>query len=104
MPDREGRRPAIPYAVTVCVLTALFPKTAYRLRWPTRLGPRGLAAYILFNTAVQFAARAWLLPALRRQHARLEHLKADMRKELGREPTQDELTARFTRRGSAAAA
>ena len=41
----------------VFVGTALFPGIAYRLRWPTRLGPRGLLLYIAANTAFLAAVR-----------------------------------------------
>ncbi len=33
---------------------AALPRLAYRLRWPTRLGPRGLIGYIAFNTLLHF--------------------------------------------------
>lgn len=46
--------------------TAAFPKVAHRLRWTTRLGPRGLLLYVAFNTALGLAVRVWVVPALKR--------------------------------------
>ena len=48
------------------IAVAAFPKLAHRLRWPTRLGPRGLLLYIAFSTALGFTVRAWALPRLKR--------------------------------------
>ena len=70
---------------------AAFPKLAYRLRWPTRLGPRGLVAYIAFNTLLFFAVRTWLVPYFKRIAEEHERLK----ERLGREPTNDELAEHF---------
>ena len=74
---------------------ALFPRLAYWLRWPTRLGPRGLLAYTAFNTALIFAVHTWLIPALRAYSEDMEQAKARLRDELGREPTGDELRDAF---------
>lgn len=54
---------------------AAFPRLAYRLRWPTRLGPRGFVAYVAFNTLVLFAMRMWVIPYFRRMME--EHELAD---------------------------
>ncbi len=77
--------------VLAFVVGAAFPRLAYRLRWPTRLGPRGLGAYIAFNTAVGFALRTWAAPYLRRMAAERERATAELRQALGREPTADEV-------------
>ncbi|WP_027007654.1 hypothetical protein [Conexibacter woesei] len=69
---------------------AAFPRLAYRLRWPTRLGPRGLLLYIAFNTALLAAIRTWLFPLLRRHTEHRERLRA----QLGHEPSDQELTSR----------
>lgn len=49
------------------VWVALFPRHARRMRLVTRLGPRGVVAYIAVNTAIGFGIRNWVVPALRRQ-------------------------------------
>ncbi len=84
-------REAIGLGAIAFVLIAAFPKLAYRLRWPTRLGPRVLGAYIAFNTAVGFALRTWAAPYLRRMAAERERATAELRQALGREPTADEV-------------
>jgi hypothetical protein len=70
---------------------AAFPRLAYWLRWPTRLGPRGLVAYIAFNTAFLFALRTWVLPGLRRRVEAYERARAELTERLGRQPTDDEV-------------
>jgi hypothetical protein len=72
-----------------------FPRLAYRLRWPTRLGPRGLVAYITFNTLVGFALRQWAVPYLKRGFEERDRL----RQRLGREPTHDELVEHLRQAG-----
>ena len=64
MTDRRWLN-VIANAVIAFVFGAAFPRLAYRLRWPTRLGPRGLVAYIACNTAISFALQAGVLPALK---------------------------------------
>jgi hypothetical protein len=54
------------------IAIAAFPKLAHRLRWPTRLGLRGLLLYIAFNTAFGFTVRAWVTPRLKRLAERNE--------------------------------
>lgn len=75
------------------VLIAAFPRLAARLRWPTRLGPRGVVLYIAMNTAIGFALRAWIVPYLKDKSVQVERAKIDLRGRLGREPTPDELVA-----------
>jgi len=70
---------------------AAFPRLAYRLRWPTRLGPRGLIGYIAFNTLLHFAIRQWLLPRLRRMAQERERSMDQLRRRLGCEPSRVEL-------------
>jgi hypothetical protein len=73
---------------------ALFPRLAYRLRWPTRLRGRRLVRYIVFNAAFLFCAREWLAPRLRSAAANVESVKRQLRWELGREPTEREIGER----------
>ena len=70
---------------------ALFPRLSYRMRWPTRLGPRGLAVYIAFRASLLFAVLQVLMPFLRQLQANRERTQTALREELGREPTEEEL-------------
>lgn len=73
-------------AVYIAFATAL-PRLAYWARWPTRLGPRGLLAYIAWVTCFQFGLRTYLLPWAERIAEKREQLT----ERLGRAPTDDEL-------------
>jgi hypothetical protein len=88
MAQRRGRDILFQSAMTF-VGNAAFPRLAYRLRWPTRLGPRGLLAYTAFNTALGFGIRTWLVPILRA--AAQEQARQELGRELSREPTDDEV-------------
>ena len=70
---------------------AAFPRLAYALRWPTRVGPRGFVAYVALRTAFGFGVFQCLLPHLRRTMAENDRLAV----ELGREPTPEELAHRI---------
>jgi hypothetical protein len=50
----------------------LCPGLAHRLRWATRLGPRGFAAYVAGNTVLLFGIRTWIIPAMKRTAAERE--------------------------------
>jgi hypothetical protein len=78
------------YVATAIVGAAVFPKLAYWARWPTRLGPRGRIAYAAFNALVLFAARE-LARTLGQKVAELERATDELRRQLGREPTEREL-------------
>jgi hypothetical protein len=67
--------------------TAAFPRLAHRLRWPTRVGPRGFAAYVAFNTLVLFAVRTWIFPVLKRMAADRDPTRDELREQLRREPS-----------------
>ena len=82
---------AATHALAAFALSAAFPRLAHRLRWPTRLGPRGLLAYIALNTALGFGLRAWVAPYFRRLAEERERLAA----KLGREPTVEEVADHF---------
>jgi hypothetical protein len=64
-----------------------FPRLAHRLRWRTRLGPGGTFAYVLAWIAFAVLFR-WFLGELAR---RQDEMQAELREQLGREPTSDEL-------------
>jgi hypothetical protein len=75
------------------VVTAAFPRLPSWLRWPIGLGPRGLVAYVGVNTLVMFWIRAWVIPRFKRMAEERERAKQELRDQLGREPTEDELFA-----------
>ncbi len=58
----------------------------------SRLGPRGLLAYVAAGAALRFAVLA-VLPWLRRAAEQQEHARDELRRRFGREPTDDELSA-----------
>lgn len=73
------------------VLNALFPRLCARLRWTSRLGPRGVAVYVATAVAVKFLLNGPLRSWSRRYNAQMEEL----RRELGRAPTPEEIAERF---------
>jgi hypothetical protein len=75
------------------IAIAAFPKLAHRLRWPTRLGPRGLLLYIALSTALGFTVRGLVVPWLKRVYEQNEQAKRELRQQLGREPTAEELAS-----------
>ena len=77
------------------VLGAVFPRLAYHVRWPTRLSARGVIVYVALNTILGFALRAWALPLFRRLADERAQAENDLRHQLGREPTEDELWAKL---------
>ena len=69
--------------------TAMFPRLAHRLRWPTRLRGRKLAGYVVFNALSLFG---FSLLVSRMLHWRAGVIQT-LRAELGREPTPEEFRA-----------
>lgn len=69
---------------------AAFPHLCHRARWPTRLGPRATAAYVVAMGGLGLVVRGLPLLAQRRTEA-----VAALREELGREPTEEEIAARL---------
>jgi len=61
------------------------------MRWTSRLRGRRLLAYIAFNTALGFVGRTWVLPYFKRLAEEQQRLARELRDELGREPTDDEV-------------
>jgi hypothetical protein len=86
-------REALGFGAIAFVVLAAFPRTAYRLRWPTRLSRRGVVAYIAMNTIIGFALRAWAMPYFKRMADEQARAEQELREQLGREPTEDELFA-----------
>lgn len=66
------RREAALHWIVAFILGAAFPRLAYRLRWPSRLGARGLVAYVAFNTTIGFGLRTWLSASLKRRAGEVE--------------------------------
>jgi hypothetical protein len=88
-----GWRDALGDGAIAFVVFAAFPRFAYRLRWRSRLSPRGLVAYIAVNSAVGFALQAWVVPYLRRMAQKRAQAEEELRQQLGRKPTEDEVFA-----------
>jgi hypothetical protein len=84
-------RETLGYGAIAFVVLAAFPRLGYWSTWPTRLGPRNLAAYIAFNAIVGFALRTWTLPWLKRMAAQQERARTELAQTLGREPTDAEV-------------
>jgi hypothetical protein len=80
-------RPRVLEAVLTLLGNILFPRVSYRLRWRTRLGPRGTALYTLAWTAFAVAFM-WTVRRLARIQ---EETRAEVRAHLGRDPTPDEV-------------
>ena len=80
-------RPRLINALLTFVGNALFPRLSHRLRWRDRLGARGTAIYVVAQ--VGFIA-AFILGVSRLARAE-ERIRAEVREQLGREPTPDEV-------------
>jgi hypothetical protein len=93
--DRAPRGEGLAYqAAFEFIAGAAFPRLAHRLRWPTRLRGWRLLLYIGLNTLLLFGVRVWALPYFGKMAAERERITRDLRAELGREPTQDEVVRR----------
>ncbi len=68
-----------------------FPRATHLWRWPLRLGPRGLTAYVVVKTTVGMGVRGWLVHYLKRKGEERERGREQVRRRLGREPTHDQL-------------
>jgi hypothetical protein len=88
-------RPAyvLQYSAIAFIGTAVFPRLARWARWPTRLGPRGFIAYVAFNTFALFAIRTWVMPFFARAIEAGQRAESELRRQLGRDPTEDEVLA-----------
>jgi hypothetical protein len=87
------------WAVLVVVLVgvgggAAFPRLLHWSRWPTRLGARGLAAYVVFGTLCRFALMT-LAVHVRDAAQEHERVREELREQLGREPTWPEFAERL---------
>ncbi len=80
---------AVLYALWV-IGGAAFPRVAYLLLWPSRLGPRATLLYPAARFAEGMVVRAFLVPRLLRWGERMQAERAALTESLGREPTDDE--------------
>jgi hypothetical protein len=87
-----GWRRVVPIVVAYVVLGAAFPRLRYG-GWFSRVGPRGRVVYIAFATLSGFATRE----LARRGRQSHERVVAELR-ELGREPTEEEVRRHYVRR------
>ena len=76
----------------------LFPRMAYRLRWRSRHGGRGVLLSIATNVLVTFVFLTRVRPRLLRwaadAKADYERVRAELRAEFGRDATPEEIHAR----------
>lgn len=86
---------AVGYGLTLVFLLVLmaFPRLWYPRRLRPPLSVRGVIAQIGVGTATGFAVRAWVLPYFRRIEQKCAEAEDELRQQLGRKPTQDELCA-----------
>jgi hypothetical protein len=80
-----GWRRVVEFGVGAIILGAIFPPLRYG-GVVSRLGPRGLLAYIAFKTLLGFA----IASVARDVRQALERDHAELRAELGRDPTEEE--------------
>ena len=79
-----GWRDVVRNGAIAFVVLAAFPKLGHWSLWPTRLGPRALAAYIAFNTLAGLALRTWVQPYLKRMAVQWGHARSELAQMLGR--------------------
>ena len=94
---RLNRIAVVAYLVLASLGGALFPRAAHLARWPRRARGRPLVIYVLVTTALTYAVK-YVLPERIRAADRIGPMKADLRAELGREPTVEELVAEYAKR------
>jgi hypothetical protein len=78
---------------------ALFPRLSHRLRWPSRLGAGATALYVVGRVASTVVLIYLLARGARRLEAKREAARAELRTQLGREPTNDDLFEYFMEEG-----
>jgi hypothetical protein len=93
---RLDRRGDASHFVGTLIGTAMFPRLAYRLRWPTRLRGVKLAAYVAVNVLLMLSFREFAGRWFRRRAQLVDALTA----ELGREPSPEEVGAAWDRSNS----
>jgi hypothetical protein len=81
--QRVWEHPRITEATLTFLGNLFLPRLSHRLRWRTRLGPRGTALYVGAWVAFRVAFM-WAASKLARIQ---EQARAELRAQLGREPT-----------------
>ena len=76
-----------------------FPRLAHRLRWPSRLGRRGLVRYVALTAGMAAAARAFGMFIASAEVVNGEEIREKLRMQLGREPTPEEFLDGLAREG-----
>ena len=77
---------------------ALAPRLAHLARWPGRARGKALFAYWLWSAALTYVMRYVVARKFREAGTLRQQTVADLQAEFGREPTEQELSARFTAR------
>ena len=90
--DKPGLREMAPWVLGFVIAGAVAPRVVY---FKGRLGGRRLAIYAVGDALLRFATKEWFFPWAREQHARFEATREELARELGREPSQEELTAKL---------
>jgi hypothetical protein len=90
---RPGWRSTALALVIATLLGAAFPRLLYWSRFDTRLGPRGLLVYAVAGALLRFGLGEWV----HRLKAWDARIVAELRAELGREPTPAEIDERRVR-------
>ncbi len=88
-PGLTRKQLAVFYALMV-MGGAAFPRVAYLVLWPSRLGPRATLLYLAARSAEGMAIRGFLVPTILHWAERMEDQRAALTESLGREPTDDE--------------
>jgi hypothetical protein len=78
-------------AVLTFAQNLLLPRLSHRLRWQSRLSPRGTLLYLVARVASSVVLVYLFLRGVKRFRARREALTAPLRARLGREPSPDEV-------------
>jgi len=78
-------------AVLTFAQNLLLPRLSHRLRWQSRLSPRGTLLYVAARIASAAVLVYLFLRGVERLSAKREALTAPLRARLGREPTPDEV-------------
>lgn len=79
-------------AAYVGVVTA-WPHLAYLLRWPSRLGPKGLLMYVGYRTLSAVGLKYYVVPVMQQFVGRQQQQREELAAILGREPTDAEFIA-----------
>ena len=85
-------RKRIPWVLAIVVLGAVFPRLVY---WPVVRGRSRRIAYTAFDAAFRFVRLQWMGPYAERLQAQRQSRQKELHRDLGRDPTEQELRARL---------